>query len=109
MSNPAAKVSSSSPVRYAAVALCAVAGFVVFQWFGNATKGYIVSDSLFYWWGYQWFNDASETEHGILILGLSVWLFWRNLKGGVESRGSKVEGRGPESVDPKSQLTRAFA
>lgn len=60
--------------------MCAVAGFVVFQWFGNATHGYIASDSLFYWWGYQWFNDASETEHGPLILGISVWLFWRNLR-----------------------------
>ena len=64
------------------MAACAVAGFTVFQWFGSSARGYIASDSLFYWWGYQWFNEASETEHGVLILGLSGWLFWRNLREG---------------------------
>ena len=41
------------------MAACAVAGCAVFQWFGSSARGYIVSDSLFYWWGYQWFNPAS--------------------------------------------------
>lgn len=74
----------ASPVdrwtRVVPVALCAAAGFVVFQWFGNASRGYIDSHSLFYWWGYQWMNDASESEHGWLVLGISGWLLWRNLK-----------------------------
>ncbi len=60
--------------------LCALAGAVVFQFFGNASLGYIKSASLFWWWGYQWVNPESETEHGLLILGLSGWLLWRNLR-----------------------------
>ena len=76
--------------RHAGAAVCALAGFVVFQWFGNATHGYIASDSLFYWWGYQWFNPASETEHGILILAISLWLFVRNLRA-----QRLLEGRAP--------------
>ncbi len=59
---------------------CALAGFVVLQFFGNATRGYIPTDSLFYWWGFQWWNPGSETEHGWLILGLSLWLFWQNVR-----------------------------
>lgn len=72
-----------------AALVCAGAGFAVFQWFGNSTRGYIDARSLFYWWGFQWTNPGSESEHGWLILGLSVWLFWRNLsesnKGQVSS------------------------
>lgn len=66
-------------------------GFAVFQFFGNASRGYIDTASLFYWWGYQWANEASEAEHGWLILALSCWLFWRNLQGaerGVRSAES---------------------
>ncbi len=59
---------------------CGLAGIALFQFFGNATQGYIDSASLFYWWGYQWANPASEAEHGWLILGLSLWLFWRNAR-----------------------------
>lgn len=59
---------------------CALVGFVLFQWFGNAGRGYIDSASLFYWWGYQWLNPASETEHGWVILALSAWLLWRGIR-----------------------------
>ncbi len=59
---------------------CAVAGVVLFQFWGNATRGYIDTASLFYWWAYQWVNPASETQHGWLVLGLSGWLFWRNAR-----------------------------
>ena len=62
--------------------LCAGAGFAVLQWFGNNTHGYIESRSLFYWWGHQWSDVRSESEHGWLILAISVWLFWRNVGGG---------------------------
>jgi exosortase len=61
-------------------AVCVVAGFVVFQFFGNATLGYIKTRSLFWWWGSQWFDPAAESEHGILILGLALWLLARNLR-----------------------------
>lgn len=73
------RLRRTSPNFWPAV-LCAVAGAAVFQFFGNATRGYIATDSLFYWWGFQWMNPASETEHGWLILGLSVWLFWQNAR-----------------------------
>jgi exosortase len=58
---------------------CAVPGILVFQFLGNSTRGYIGSSSLFYWWTFQWTNPASETQHGLLILLLSVWLGHRNL------------------------------
>ncbi len=48
--------------------VCALAGAAVFQFFGNASFGYIKSASLFWWWGYQWVNPDSEAEHGLLIL-----------------------------------------
>ncbi|MBM3854726.1 MAG: exosortase/archaeosortase family protein, partial [Verrucomicrobia bacterium] len=64
----------------AAAGACALAGVALFQFFGNPNRGYIDTASLFYWWGFQWTNPGSETEHGWLILGLSAWLFWRNLR-----------------------------
>src|SRR5882724_7460778 len=67
---------------------CALAGAAALQFFGNANRGYIDTSSLFYWWGFQWVNQASETEHGWLILGLSLWLLWRNLQ--VADRGSRI-------------------
>ncbi|HTB81528.1 MAG TPA: EpsI family protein [Opitutaceae bacterium] len=66
--------------RWLPVLACALAGAAVFQFFGNNTRGYIDTGSLFWWWGYQWVDPRSETQHGWLILGLSGWLFWRNLK-----------------------------
>ena len=87
----------ASPVdrwtRHLPVALCAVAGAAVFQFFGNTNLGYIPSRSLFYWWGSQW-APGSDEEHGWLILGLSLWLFWRNLRQpAVEGRTSKDESQ----------------
>jgi len=73
-------VNSTERSLWWAAAVGAVAVLVVFQFFGNATHGYIDTSSLFYWWGYQWVNPASEGEHGWLILGLSGWLFWRSLR-----------------------------
>jgi EpsI family protein len=58
---------------------CALAGAAVFQFFGNANHGYIDTNSLFWWWIFQWINPASETEHGWLILGIAGLLLWRNL------------------------------
>jgi EpsI family protein len=59
---------------------CALAGIVLFQFWGNATRGYIATSSLFHWWFYQWVNPDSETEHAWLVLALSAFLFWRNLR-----------------------------
>lgn len=88
MSNPAAKTTALDPKRLATAAFCALAGLVVFQFFGNAARGYIDSASLFYWWGYQWANPQSESEHGWLIFGLSCWLFARNLRASDKERGA---------------------
>jgi EpsI family protein len=66
--------------RWGPAVACAVAGVILFQFWGNATRGYIATDSLFHWWFYQWVNPESETEHAWLILALSGFLFWRNLR-----------------------------
>ncbi len=84
------------PSRRLALLGCAAAGFVVFQFFGNGGRGYIDTASLFWWWGFQWFNPGSETEHGPLILGLAGWLFWRNLRSPKFS--FPAEGRGRDGV-----------
>lgn len=66
-------------IRWAPALACGVVLLALFQFFGNPVRGYIDTASLFYWWGFQWVNPASEGEHGWLILGLSGWLLWRNL------------------------------
>jgi len=77
--------------------VCALAGAAVFQFFGNASRGYIDTASLFYWWGFQWVNPTSETQHGWLILALSAWLFWRNL--GIADSGLRIADRGQQTAD----------
>lgn len=72
-------------VRVLAAACVAGLGLYLFQFHGNPTRGYIPTDSLFTWWGVQWFNPGSEAEHGPLIVAVSLWLFVRNLRGGGES------------------------
>ena len=79
MTSTAPRNSARYPAWVAAL-VCAIAGGLVFQFFGNAVRGYIDTGSVFWWWGWQWFNPGSETEHGPLILGLAGWLFWRNLQ-----------------------------
>jgi len=63
-----------------AVSCCGVVGGLVWQFWGNAVRGYIDTSSVFWWWGWQWFNPDSETQHGPIILALAGWVFWRNLK-----------------------------
>ena len=69
----------SSRRSWAAAAVCALAGSYIFQFFGNATLGYIQTHSLFRWWAYQWVNPESETQHGLLVLALGIWILGRNL------------------------------
>src|SRR5262245_26193957 len=97
MSYPAAKLRLNRWDLVAAL-VAGLAGLILFQWFGNATRGYINTPSLFWWWISQWLDAASETEHGWLILGLSGWLFWRNL-----SR-SRRELPMPEFYDPRAGI-----
>jgi len=79
------------PAVLAVPLVCALAGAIVYQFFGNATQGYIHSRSLFYWWGSQWFEPAAETQHGLLILPAAVALFWRNLRIHASPTGSAQE------------------
>lgn len=82
--------------------VCAAAGILLFQFFGNAARGYIDSASLFYWWGYQWLNEASETQHGWLILAMSAFLFWRNARSWKLEDGSSGAGNPSAVVRPPS-------
>ncbi|AWI08637.1 exosortase/archaeosortase family protein [Ereboglobus luteus] len=71
------------------VLVCALAGAVVFQFFGNATRGYIHTQSLFWWWGWQWFDPASETQHGPLVVVVAAWLFRRNTR---NAESAQIDG-----------------
>lgn len=91
-----------------ALACAAVAG-LLFQFYGNAARGYIDTRSLFYWWGYQWFDPASEAQQGPVILVVAVALFLRNLlwRGGGDIAATEVSG---ESTRQTSSATkRCFA
>ncbi|HTO02366.1 MAG TPA: EpsI family protein [Opitutus sp.] len=77
-----------------------VMGVALFQFFGNATRGYVDTPSLFWWWISQWIDPGAETEHGWLILGLSGWLFWRNIQqpGSARGGGARFASSGSEAV-----------
>jgi exosortase len=89
-----------------AAVVCALAGMAVFQFYGNASRGYIDTSSLFYWWGYQWLNQDSETQHGLLIVALSAWLFWRALRArdadADEDRGRGARASRANSLEPRA-------
>jgi EpsI family protein len=71
--------AAEAHARWAAAA-CAVAGAAVFHFFGNANRGYIDSASLFYWWGFQWVNPRSETQHGWFVLAAAIGVLVWNLR-----------------------------
>lgn len=68
------------PNHTASALFLAVAGILLFQFQGNAVQGYIATQSLFYWWGSQWFSEGSDMEHGPLLLGVSLFLFFREIR-----------------------------
>ena len=72
----------------------------LFQFYGNSTLGYIKSASLFRWWGGQWLDPRAESEHGWLILGLSAWLWWRNLQPAKGSKAGLESGAPPPADHP---------
>ncbi|WP_044891464.1 exosortase/archaeosortase family protein [Opitutus terrae] len=72
--------ASTSRRRWLAAGACALAGLALFQFFGNATHGYVDTSSTFWWWISQWIDPGAESEHGWVILGISGWLLWRNLR-----------------------------
>ena len=100
-----------------AAGVCAGAGLVVFQFFGNATRGYVDTASVFWWWVSQWLDLQAETEHGWLVLGISAWVLGRNLKGAqsgeprAESRreGREVRGSGESASELAAYGVMALA
>ena len=83
-------------------------GSCVFQFFGNATLGYIHTRSLFWWWGSQWFDPAAESQQGLLILALAVWLFWRNLRASAGGRVSSAAFAADQSAVGSRQAAIAL-
>lgn len=81
-------------MRLAAASVCALAGAAVFQFFGNANRGYIDTASLFYWWGFQWVNEASEAQHGWIVLALAAVMAWGNLRSAERGTRSAEWGSG---------------
>jgi exosortase len=92
-----------------AAAMCAAAFILLLQFYGNSTLGYIKSASLFQWWVSQWLDPRAESDHGWLILGISLWLFWRNLRRPGQSLEQGAGGREQEEsrsvpATPNSKL-----
>lgn len=112
------RVSATTRARsWVAAGVCAGAGLVVFQFFGNATRGYVDTASVFWWWVSQWLDLQAETEHGWLVLGISAWVLGRNLKGAqsgeprAESRreGREVRGSGESASELAAYGVMALA
>ena len=93
MASPAANPRPNFLFNFGALGIAGLAGFAVFQFWGNSTLGYIPTNSLFYWWGNQWANPQAESEHGWLILGISLWLFWRNARNEPATDNGRATGQ----------------
>lgn len=88
-----------SQLRFHGGALaCAAGGAVLFQCFGNAVRGYVDTPSVFWWWVSQWLDPNAETQHGWLILAISGFLLWRNLRTEDSRPNPDVGPGGPSSV-----------
>jgi exosortase len=72
----------------------------LWHFFGNASKGWLKTDSVFWWCVGQWIDPVAETEHGWLILGLSGWLLWRNLRRSGPGQPGPAAGGGAGQVWP---------
>lgn len=94
MASPGPEPTRERRPSRAAVAVVALAGLLVFQLCGNATRGYLDTASLFWWWGAQWADPGAESEHGWLILAVSAGLLWRNLRRGAPGAGGGARGAG---------------
>lgn len=60
--------------------LLGISGLACFHWYGNATKGYIDTGSMFVWWVSQWFNEGSDLEHSPLLTFVAGGIFIYNWK-----------------------------
>lgn len=53
------------------------------QFFGNSTRGYYDSSSLFFWWAAQWPTPGQESEHGPLLVAVALYIFFINVLRGL--------------------------
>lgn len=82
MTTPEAKQTGAPSRAPFLTGLAAWALFLcLFQFAGNAVRGYIQTDSLYHWWSFHWVHEGTDTEHGLLLLGIALYCFWRNLRG----------------------------
>ncbi len=77
---------------------CALVGVVLWQCFGSAARGYVKTASLFWWWASQWFEPGAEAEHGPIIVAVSAWLFWRNLRMAEATSERSAGGNWPSAI-----------
>lgn len=87
------------PLSWAPASAAAIVGGLLFQFYGNAARGYIDTHSLFYWWGLQWFDPASDAQQGPLIVLVAVGLFFRNLRAGEIAPGDRRVVKTPPKTD----------
>ena len=88
---------------------CAAVALLLFPFFGPASRGYVDTGSMFWWWISQWIDPGAETEHGWLIAAVSVWLFWRNLKR-ESGRGVRLaEARSGDTLAPLGAMLSGLA
>lgn len=101
MRNRAANPRSIVP-RVAAAIACGLAGLALFQFLGNATRGYVDTTSMFWWWISQWLDPAAETQHGWLVLAVSVGLLARAARVTEQGAGNKEQAGSSAGVSPAS-------
>jgi exosortase len=88
----AAESRASSAFVVSSVVL-AIAGIGLFQFFGNATRGYIHTASLFYWLWAQWFDPAADASQGPLVVGVALTLLiWNWFRFSAYSKTGDARG-----------------
>jgi exosortase len=73
------RVKRGSPATWTALG-AGLVGLVCFQVFGNATRGYIDTASLFTWWFRQWGIPQAELGHAWFVVPAALLLFAWNLR-----------------------------
>jgi exosortase len=86
---PRVQASPASLLAWASV----LGGTALFHLLGNATRGYIQTDSLFVWWVQQWLDPVSELQHAWILLGLGAWIFVQNLRQNSAIQGTQSSQR----------------
>jgi len=92
--HPASAADRASARAFAvSTIVLALAGAALFQFFGNATRGYIHSASLFYWLSAQWFDPAADASQGPLVmLVAAALLVWNAIRFSAYSKTGDTGG-----------------